>query len=323
MGCSSSDDSTDVLGNWTKVTPFKGRPRGAAISFTIGNKVYVGLGYDGDEYLSDFYVFDIDKGYWESKKAFPGTLRERAVAFSVDGKGYVGLGYNRDLKTEELKDFWQYDPATDTWKEIISFGGTARYNAIGFSIGSKGYVGTGFDGNEYNGDFWQFDPVDSAWTEVNSYPGEKIEAGLAFVVDNKAYICTGRNNLQYNNDFWEFDPTGSEIVWTKRSPDDSESDYDEFKLAVRRHDAVAFTMDNKAYIVGGISSSGAADKTVYEFNATTLNWAKKTSYEGAARSKAVAYVLNGRAFVGTGQNAGSYFDDVWEFKPNEEEDEND
>ena len=49
-------------------------------------------------------------------------------------------------------------------------------------------------------------------------------------------------------------------------------------------------------------------------------WDARTSFEGSARSLAVAFVLEGRAFVATGQNASSRYDDVWEFKPNEEYD---
>lgn len=320
--CSDDDDTTTTSGNWSKTTPFKGRPRSGATVFTIGSRTFVGLGYDGDDYLSDFYSLDISSGFWEVKEKFPGVSRERAVAFSVDGKGYVGLGYNRDEDKEELKDFWEYDPATNVWTQLADFGGTARYNTIAFAIGSKGYVGTGYDGDEYNSDFWEFDPTTNSWKEIKSYPGEKIEGGMALLVNNKAYICGGRNNGLYNLDFWEFDPTGSDIVWTKKSPDDSESYYDDFKSAVNRYDALSFTIGEKVYITAGIAASGTTSNSVYEFDAGTLEWRSKTSFEGSSRSQAVAYVLEGRAFIGTGQNGSSRYDDIWEFKPDEKYDAN-
>ena len=140
------------------------------------------------------------------------------------------------------------------------------------------------------------------------------------LIDGKAYICGGRNNGLYNTNFWEFDPTGAEIVWTQRALDDDNSYYDDFKAAVSRYDAVTFTIEGKGYIMGGVASTGATNGAVYEFDATTSMWDARTTFEGSARSLAVAYVLSGRAFVGTGQNASSRFDDVWEFKPNEEYD---
>ena len=33
--------------------------------------------------------------------------------------------------------------AANTWTQKADFGGTARCGAVGFSIGSKGYIGTG------------------------------------------------------------------------------------------------------------------------------------------------------------------------------------
>ena len=44
-------------------------------------------------------------------------------------------------------DFWEYDPATNTWTQKADFGGTARQYATGLSIGSKGYIGTGNGSN--------------------------------------------------------------------------------------------------------------------------------------------------------------------------------
>lgn len=319
--CSDDDDDDETLGNWTKTTPFKGRPRSGSIVFTIGSKAFVGLGYDGDDYLSDFYVMDINNGFWEARETFPGLPRERAIAFSINGKGYIGLGYNRDQDEEELGDFWEYDPDANTWKQVASFGGTARYDAIGFSSGTKGYVGTGYDGDGYNSDFWEYDPAADSWREIKSYPGEKIEGGLAIVVNGKAYICGGRNNGLYNTDLWEFDASGEDIVWSNRTPDDDVSYYDDFIDGVSRYDAVAFTIGDKAYIVGGVASSGATSGSVYEFNSTSSEWDSRTSFEGSARSLAVAYVLDGRAFVGTGQNGSSRYDDIWEYKPDELYDE--
>jgi N-acetylneuraminic acid mutarotase len=321
ISCSNtSSESTTTLGNWSKTTPFKGRPRSGAIAFTIGSTAFVGLGYDGDQYITDFYAYDLHGGFWQTKKPFPGSPRERAIAFSANGKGYVGLGYNRELDKEELGDVWEYDPSADSWTRVADFGGTARYNAVGFAIGSKAYVGTGYDGDTYNSDFWEYDIANNTWKEIQSYPGEKIEGGLAFVIGPKAYVCTGRNNGLHNTDFWEFDP--SEYIWTKRTPSTDASDYADFKLAVSRHDAVAVTTGSLGYIIGGISSTGATDKTVYEFDPSTYLWDNRTSFEGAARSLAVAFALEERLFVGTGQNGSSRFDDIWEFKPTQAYDEN-
>src|SRR5688500_18221866 len=90
----TSDDEDD-LGNWVQSLYFEGQPRSGSVVFVIENKAYVGLGYDGDDYFSDFYVYDPDRELWDDVAPFPGPARERAVSFTINGKGYVGLGYNR------------------------------------------------------------------------------------------------------------------------------------------------------------------------------------------------------------------------------------
>lgn len=330
QSCSDDEDST-VYGNWVKTIPFAGAPRGGAVYFTIGDQVFAGLGYNPNSsnseyvtngYFKDFYAFDESEGYWVRKTSFPGNLRERAIAFSVNGKGYIGLGYNRFTATV-MRDVWEYDPETDTWTQKGDFLGSARYNAVGFAIGDKGYVGTGYDdAGNYNSDFYEYTWADDTWKQIKSYPGDKRESAFSLVLNDKAYIGGGTSNSLYSTNFFEYNPATE--TWTNLEiSDDDDTYYDEFRAAVLRKEAVAFALDGKGYIATGITSSGSVTTTVYEFDPATRVWKEKTSFEGAARSLAIAYVLNGKAYVGTGQYSTSRYDDVWEFRPNEEENEYD
>ena len=319
--CEDNSDDESVSGNWLRTTPFKGSRRSGSATFTIGNKAYVGLGYNGDEYFTDFYEFDANQGFWKSLTAFPGVPRERAVSFSVNGKGYVGLGYNRKEDTEELRDFWEYDPVTNEWTQLNDFGGAARYNAVAFSIEDKAYVGTGNDGSNDLGDFWEYNASTDTWQEIVSYPGQKREEAVVFLIDNKAYICGGKNNGLTDTEFWEFDAEAK--TWSNKRPESDEDYYDEFTAAVRRSGAVALSYNNKAYITTGIASTGVLDNSVYEYDPSTQIWDRKTSFEGSTRAQAVAFVVANQMYVGTGQSGSSRFDDFWLFMPNDEYEEND
>src|SRR4051812_30352219 len=83
---------------------------------------------------------------WPKKAELTGNARETAVAFVISNKAYLGTGFNGSY----LKDFWEFDPATNSWTQKTDFGGTARYRATGFTIGSKGYIGLGYDGTFKN-----------------------------------------------------------------------------------------------------------------------------------------------------------------------------
>lgn len=72
------------------------------------------------------------------------------AAFTIGDKGYV-------ISSNFI---YEYNPSTDQWTKKSEFGGVARTGAVGFSIGNKGYVGTGTTGfSSCLKDFWEFDPT--------------------------------------------------------------------------------------------------------------------------------------------------------------------
>jgi N-acetylneuraminic acid mutarotase len=315
----TSDDSTDIYGNWKRSSEFEGYARTESVSFTIGDKVYVGGGYDGSNRLNDFWEFNQSNGTWIRKADFPGTARNSAVAFTINGKGYVGTGYDGISK---LTDFWEYNPTTNAWTRIADFGGTARYGAAAFSIGDKGYVTTGFDGN-YLKDLWEYSATTNTWTQKASLTGSKRTDAVAFVYDNKGYVVTGVANASYVNDFWVYDP-GTDSWAEKRkitTVDDNNEYDDDYGSNITRSNAIIFIMNSKAYLTSGYNSGIIG--TTYEYDITNDTWVQKTSLEGAAREGALGFSINNRGYITTGNNSSQRFDDLWEFFPDVEADDTD
>jgi N-acetylneuraminic acid mutarotase len=185
---------------------------------------------------------------------------------------------------------------------------------VGFQVGGKAYFGTGYDGN-YLKDFYQYSQSANTWTLVNGFSGNKRRNATVFVIDDKAYLGTGVNSGSYQVDFWEFDP--STDVWTKkRNLDDNEDDHDDYLIA--RSNASSFAINGLGYVACGESS-----KSIWEYNPTTDIWKEKTSLEGSSRTDAVGFSINQRGFVMLGRIGTSYFDDSWEFKPLEAQNDDD
>ena len=155
---------TRVAG-WTQKANFGGTARWGAIGFSIGTKGYIGTGneqYAGvDNVRKDFWEYDPTANNWTQKADFGGAGRESAVGFSIGTKGYIGTGMSvfatAPFTLTYYKDFWEYNPTADIWTQKADFGGTARESAVGFSIGTNGYIGTGGDPS-YTKDFWEYDP---------------------------------------------------------------------------------------------------------------------------------------------------------------------
>lgn len=315
FSCGNDDDGDDFIGNWVEQSDFEGFRRSSAVSFVIGEVAYVGTGFNGveDEYYRDVWRYNVSQNFWQRVDSFPGVGRSAAVAFSIEGRAYVGLGFDGD---DELRDFYAYEASTDSWSQIADFGGSARRNAVAFALNGKGYVGTGDDGNTLK-DFWEYDPAEDSWIQIPSLGGSKRENAVAFVLDGFAYVGTGSDNGILELDFWRFDQTLlPDFPWTQMNDLDEEDDYE-----IIRENAAAFTMNGLAYIVSGVR--GSVTSSVWEYNPRSDAWEEKTPLEGAARRDAVAFTVNERGFISTGRTGSSYFDDIWEFEPFEEEDDED
>lgn len=318
--CGSSDD---LDGNWIKASTFEGTPRGGAVSFVSGDFAYVGTGYDGKDCLNEFYKYSIQTG-WSKIADYPGTSRKEAVAFTatVNGKEMVYVGTGVDDDDNRLSDFYEFDPATDTWNPTpIEFVGGARQNAISFSINGIGYVGTGYgylDGKDRNylKDFYKFE--NGTWTKI-AFDGEKSANASTFVIKDKAYIVSGTNSAKY---VWEYDPSkiSSDFNgWTRKKYLDDDNDWED----VQRSEAVAFVISDKAYISTGKNTTYSNE--VWEYNPAKDDWTEKTSleFEVVNREDAVAFTLNNRGFFVTGNASGNYLGDMWEFNPTMKETDDD
>src|ERR1043165_6916777 len=82
--------------------------------------------------------------------------------------------------------------AQGIWIQKTSFAGAARQTSVGFSIGSKGYIGSGFDANQsgYN-DFYEYDPLTNSWTQKANIGTIGRAEAVGFSIGNKGYIGTG------------------------------------------------------------------------------------------------------------------------------------
>jgi len=310
---------------WTKKTDdFGGNARIRSVSFSIGTKGYIGTGQDaGGICLKDFWAYDSDAGTWTQKANFGGEARGNAVGFSIGNKGYIGTGLGSNMAQPPnplyYSDFWEYDPEGNTWTQKANFGGGARFNAAGFAIGSKGYVGTGASsvgGSVFN-DFWEYDPVGDVWTEKTAFAGAVRMTATGFSIEDKGYLGMGVGAAvppslpTVYKDFYEYNPTGN--TWTKKA---------DFEGAAR-HCAVGFSIGTKGYIGTGMGAASgepplpSAYDDFWEYDPAGNTWTQKTVFGGGARYGATGFAIGTKGYVGTGSTVGLpmaiSFKDFWEY----------
>lgn len=230
---------------------------------------------------------------WTQKADFGGTGRQRAVGFSIGSKGYIGTGNDGALK----KDFWEYDPSTNSWAQKADFAGTGRYEAVGFSIDSKGYIGTGDDGVKRN-DFWEYDPGANAWTQKTDFGGTARRWAVGFTIGSKGYIGTGDDGA-YKKDFWEYNPAGNS--WTQKA------DFG----GVQRVQAAGFGIGSKGYLGTGFDGA-AGKKDFWEYDTVSNLWTQKTDFGGTASWSRAGFSIGSKGYLGTGFD-GTNRKDFWEY----------
>ncbi len=223
-----------ALNKWTRKSNLPSPvSRLSPVAFSIGSKGYIGLGLNPGGYLpvynNDFWEWDQATDRWTRKSDFPGKGRTEAFAFALGTNGYIGTGncsqafFDPDswdgdpmwlpppsstpAEGPDLADFWEYEQAADRWTRKSDFPGSARVNAVGFSISNKGYVGAGT--YSFENDFWEWDQISDSWTKLGTV-GESVLSLGGGSVGSGGYMLA-------SPDAWSLHPIE---LWTFPLPTD-------------------------------------------------------------------------------------------------------
>jgi|GEM_PF-497282 len=192
--------------------------------------------------------------------------------------------------------------AQGTWTQKANFGGGVRQSAVSFSIGTKGYLGTGFSGTNQQ-DLWEWNQTTDTWTQKADFPGAARQQLVGFSIGSKGYIGTGwapATNTMYNN-FWEWDQATN--AWTQKANFGGTA----------RQGAVGFSIGTKGYI--GTGSDGSDKQDFWEWDQSTDVWTQKANFGGSPRSDAVGFSIGTKGYIGTGYDSNNNLkkNDFWEW----------
>ena len=183
---------------WTKVANFGGEASYGAVSFTINDKAYVGLGYSGYSYDNNqntIWEYNPTSDIWTEITRFPAGGRGDALTLVNNGKAYIGTGSIDAV--EGLSDFWVFDILSNTWTQKTSLPGGGFYDGTGFTINDYGYIGSGPPSGEHV--IYLYDFSNDAWKVVDRNPA--YHPISAVIINNKAYYLE-----KYDSKLWEFTP---------------------------------------------------------------------------------------------------------------------
>ena len=262
--------------------------------------------------MIDLWEYDITNGTWAQKYDFQGGARYFATGFSIGGKGYIGFGTDEYTShTSTKKDLWEYDPDANSWVQKHDLPGRARIEAVGFSIGNRGYIGTGGSAGELFPDssfrdFWEYDPIADDWTQKDSLPGPGGNrwGAVGFSVGGKGYIgsgtVAGALSADTKNDLWEFDPATGH--WTAKSD----------LPGGGRFRASCFAIGGRGFVAAGAIGAGYTD-VLLGYDPVVDHWDTLIADSGiTSRAAGVGASANGSGFFGLGFN-GNTQGDFWQY----------
>ncbi len=284
-------------------SPFSGKARRGAASFSVAGKGYVCAGEKG-ELRKDLWCYDPATDAWSQKADLAGGARIGAVGFSSATKGFILGGSNGT----RLSDLWCYDPATNQWTIKAAMPGEARMNACSFTVAGKTYVCGGRGATSDKKDLWCYDPVTNVWTSKADLAGTARSQAVAFAIGSKGYVTTGASGSESSSglsrvaplkDLWCYDPTNNS--WTQKA------DY----ANVACYGAAGFGFSDRGYVV----DCGTAGNTTWAYVPATNSWSKMWAFPGTARAGAVALSIDGYAYLGTGSADRQVLNDWWRYTP--------
>lgn len=185
------------------------------------------------------------------------------------------------------------------WVKRPQYHGLARSNAASFVIGSKAYVGTGYDGNDRLQDFWAYDADLNMWTNVAPFAGPARSGAVGMSIGTKGYVGTGYDGVNKLNDFYEYNPDAN--TWTIKAPFGGSA----------RYGAVAFGLKDQGYITTGYDGNWQIDNWAY--NPATNSWSQAQAMTSGKRQDASVFVINNKAYVCMGTANSTFITDFYVF----------
>ena len=180
------------------------------------------------------------------------------------------------------------------WTQMNNFGGSARKDAVSFTINNKAYIATGYDGN-YKNDLWEYDPANDSWTQKANFPGAARCQAAAFAIGSYGYVGTGATSTTAFTDFWAYNATNNS--WTQKANFGG----------IARFSAVGFSIGTKGYIGAGWDTAyyGRYVADFWEYSPATDTWTQKTSVP-FANIGYTSFVIGSSAYVGTGYSNANF-----------------
>ena len=273
--------------------------RACATAFVVNRQAYVFAGRDSVGVAhNDIWRYTPATDTWENLGSTPLSPRVNATACVSEGKVYLGLGfhgrYGKD--TCYLRDFWEYTPATGSWKQLADYPNSYTNRATSFAGDGELYIGYGFCWN-YRRDMFRYTISTNSWDSIDvnvgfhGYPTRSF-GGTGCTCQGRHFMGSGyyRNSL----DWWAELVDGTH--WEKRAT-----------MPGRARTLAASSATNSYIYVsgglhyGGVNTDGEVLQDIRRYNPQTDSW-QYVAVMPQRLFNHVSFAVDGKVYWGLGEN---------------------
>lgn len=197
---------------------------------------------------------------------FTGAQQNLPHSKKIHIRGFIDIG--QEIFYSPVYEQAAFPAGEINFKELTSFP-SKRTEAVAFSIGNKGYIGTGSFQNDACplDDFWEYNPETDEWSQIANFP-RKTSSAFSFVIGDKAYVGGGSEVASSFgslavNDFAAYDPTTN--TWEQMAA-----------IPVATAGAIGFSIEGKGYVIGGIIDSNRPALDIIQVYDPILNKWERT-----------------------------------------------
>ncbi len=241
------------------------------------------------------------------------------------------------------------------WSQSANFIGIERDDAVGFSIGDAGFVGTGRDaGFQYRSDFYKYE--NNTWEQVPSLIGAPRQYCSSFSFASEGCVINGIDDSgQMLNDLQCYSAETEQ--WEIRSAFPGEARQQSISFTIGsigycglgrtatkafndwyaydhrtdswwrlpdfpepRYECVSFVCNGVAYVGLGANLDGSTFDSFYAYSPVYNEWIRVADFPGEIRTYSIGFQKNGKGYICTGLNENFEFSiEVWEYDPKEDQ----
>jgi hypothetical protein len=291
---------------WFPRDTVKGSPKSAIAATSFQNIGLIIGGLDEFGFKRKMYSYSPFQDDWDEQVSLGGISGEglergSACAFTLSHenmqKAYVCLGQTQTVAY--MKDLWEFNPQTETWSQKANFSGSARRQAVTFTLANLAYVGTGESITGLKKDFYSYNPGTNTWTQVADFEGTARRNAVSFELNGFGFVGTGDDGT-LKNDLWMYDFQSDTWIDKATFP------------GTPRAGAVAWGAFPVAYLGTGEDINGEFNNDLYEYNYYLNAWIQRANLPAQGRKNAFAFYINGVSYVGAGYN-GNFLEDFWAY----------